>query len=92
VGRPTTAPLDHVVSTFWLPDGKPPEEAVMHVYGPYTKSQARAVARRMNAEELPEHGVARARAKRVMDVDPDGVGPRYVTSMTTATEPTGEDE
>lgn len=61
---------DRVVSTFWLSDrnreaGKQP---IMHVFGPYTLSQARRTKKRLDDEELPEPGLSYAAVCRVSDV------------------------
>lgn len=60
---------DHVVATFWLPEGADVKKAIMHVYGPYTKAQARKEKAGLDAtaaeEDLP--GLRYAKVCKVLD-------------------------
>ena len=69
--RKTTAPKDRFVATYWMPaspkgrDKRP----VMHVFGPYTLSQARKARRALLEEILPEPGTLEVQVCKPIDVD-----------------------
>lgn len=60
---------DRVVVTFWLPDGASPDRAIMHAYGPYTLSEARAVKREFDSDDRPGKGLSYAKVCKPIDVD-----------------------
>ena len=62
---------DRVVATFWLPDGEPPEQAVVHAYGPYTLAEARRVKREFDHDDRAraKPGLYRNAVCKVIDVD-----------------------
>lgn len=60
---------EYVVVTDWQPRRGGARRRIVHVYGLYTESRARAERLRMLAKMPPEEGTFEVRAMKLIDID-----------------------